>query len=217
MVKTGARASALARLLAEAGRPTHEAHPRPPRPVDLAADLAEQLVSTLESFGGSAEAFERLRPGGWDLALEDGTLVELDEELHFNRYRQSTLAITWTDRLPWTSTYRLLCETHEGECLRAARWGKRWTNPSCERLFGPPGLAGDLTGSGAPRWKQRALYDALKDAFALSQPGSQLARLSIYDVVDGVTLEDALRGAVSADPRRVADLLDDRTTRAAAT
>lgn len=171
----------------------------------------------LESFGGNAEAFERLRPGGWDLALEDGTLVELDEELHFNRYRRSTLAETWAERLPWTSTYRLLCETHERECLRAARWGKRWTNPSCEKLFGQPGLAGDLTGSGAPRWKQRAPYDAFKDALAVCQPGTRLARLSIYDIVGGVTLEDALRGAARADPRRVVELVDQRTTGPAAT
>lgn len=212
MVKTGARASALARLLAEAGRPTLETHPRPPRPGDLAADLAEQLVSILESFGGSADAFERLRPGGWDLALEDGTLVELDEELHFNRYRRSTLDDTWAERLPWTSSYRSMCEVHEADCLRAARWGNRWTNPSCEKLFGEPGLAGDLTGSGAPRWKQRALYDAFKDAFALSQPDVRLARVSIYDEVGGVALEDALRGAVAADPSRVVELIDGRTT-----
>lgn len=212
MVKTGARATALAQLFAEAGRPARESRLRAPRAGDVSADLAESLVGILESFGGSADDLTRLRPGAWDLQLADGTLVELDEELHFNRYRRLSLTGSWAEPLPWTSAYRSLCEIHEGDCLRAARWGKRWTNPSCERLFGPPGVPGDLSGSGAPRWKQRALYDAFKDAFALSQPGLRLARLSVYDVVDECTVNDLLRGAASIDARRLIALLDERTT-----
>ncbi|WIB01263.1 hypothetical protein [Curtobacterium sp. MCBA15_012] len=46
---------------------------------------------------------------------------------------------------------------------------------------------------GAPRWKQRALYDAVKDAAAATGV-VRLARLSIYDHVEGVRLEDFLRG-----------------------
>ena len=33
----------------------------------------------------------RFRPGRWDLVFEEDLVVELDEELHFNRYRASTL------------------------------------------------------------------------------------------------------------------------------
>jgi hypothetical protein len=40
------------------------------------------------------------------------------------------------------------------------------------------GAAGDLDGEGAPRWKQRALYDAIKDT-APAALGVALARVSV--------------------------------------
>ena len=139
-------------------------------------------------------------------------LVELDEELHFNRYRLLTLETSWARDLPWTSAYRDLCASHEDDCLRAAQWGKRWTNPSCEVLFGAPAPPGQLGGDGgAPRWKQRALYDAMKDAFAAGS-ATHLARLSVHDPVGEVSLEVALRDPSRADLDALTALLETRTT-----
>ena len=102
-----------------------------------------------------------LRPGPWDLAFEGNLFVELDEELHFNRYRSVTLEPAWAVELPWRRDYMSFSVEHEPACLAAARWGKRWTNPSCERIFGPADPPGTFGVVGAPRWKQRALYDAM--------------------------------------------------------
>jgi len=43
------------------------------------------------------------RPGGWDLPFRGPLLVELDEELHFNCYRATTLEASWEADLPWTA------------------------------------------------------------------------------------------------------------------
>jgi hypothetical protein len=206
MVKTGARAGNLQALLLRAGlQPA--APPPTPRLGDI-APLGDEIVALYEVLGG-ARAKPDLRPGGWDLAFEDGLVVELDEELHFNRYRAATLEPAWTESLPWREDYRRSCIEHEGACLAAAVWGKRWTNPSCDRLFGEGGAPGDLSGAGAPRWKQRALYDAMKDA-AAAIGAVQLARVATVDVVNGVLLGAALEGKAEATPEHVLELVRNR-------
>src|SRR5207247_5846986 len=100
--------------------------------------MADGLLGLYRELGG-AESEPTLRPGPWDLVFKGPVVVELDEELHFNRYRGLTLTASWAEQLPWTSTYRAYCEKHEADCLAAGTWGKRWTNPSCERMFGAAG------------------------------------------------------------------------------
>lgn len=41
-----------------------------------------------------------LRPDAWDLAFRDGIVAELDEDVHFNRYRARTLEERWEQTLP---------------------------------------------------------------------------------------------------------------------
>jgi hypothetical protein len=69
-----------------------------------------------------------------------------------------------------------------------------------ERLFGRADPDGVFGVHGAPRWKQRALYDPMKDA-AAAVGQVRLARISIYDTVEDVALHDVLydRAHVSAD------------------
>lgn len=181
-----------------------------PRLSDLAADLTERIKDELEALGGDREAAVRLRPGSWDLAFDRGLLVELDEELHFNRYRSHTLRAPWARTLPWTGPYLDHCDAEEERCLAAAKWGQRWTNPSCERMFGAASQPGDFETGGAPRWKQRALYDAMKDAFAKSQSEYRLARVSVHDIVDGITLEQVLRTPTAQSGEAVARLVASR-------
>lgn len=206
MVKTGARAAKLNVLLLRAGlRPA----PAPPAPRlhDL-GELATEIEDLYRQLSG-VRPYPTLRPGAWDLAFEGGLVVELDEELHFNRYRKATLEPAWMASLPWRQEYRRYCGEHEPVCMAAATWGQRWTNPSCARLFGEGGSLGDLSGTGAPRWKQRALYDAIKDAAAVL--GSiQLARVATVDVAADVPLGDALKGQAEVEPGVVAELVTQR-------
>ncbi len=86
------------------------------------------------------------------------------------------------------------------QCLSAGSWGKRWSTPSCEAMFGAAGPAGNLGSRGAPRWKQRALYDAIKDAYALSHQECGVARVSVYDQISGTTLGQVLEGRSAVEP-----------------
>lgn len=206
MVRTGARATALGDLLIASGMVSTAAPPRP-NLAEMSAQLADDVLALYRDLGGT-QGSPALRPGGWDLSYEGGLVVELDEELHFNRYRAITLGSRWSQDLPWTTDYLDFCHAHERRCLQAGRWGKRWTNPSTARMFSG-GEPGDLVG-GAPRWKQRALYDTLKDTVRATGGGFRLARVSIYDEIDGVTVEDILSRADPGDARSVRGFIEAR-------
>jgi hypothetical protein len=139
--------------------------------------------------------------------------IELDEELHFNRFRAQTLAASWYERVSWAQDYARLCGQHERRCLDAGKWVQRWTTSSCEILFGPAGPAGQIAGAGAPRWRQRALYDAIKDLVATSPGGPKSARLSVYDRVDGRSLEWWLHRPTRPNRDRLLGLIDSRLSR----
>lgn len=205
MVRTGARVEALTDQLVKAGLKAGPV-PASPRPSDLEPSIQDEVLELYRSLGGLQDA-PQFRPGGWDLGFDGGLLVELDEELHFNRYRARTLDCSWSSELPWTAAYRDFCVRGEARCLTAGAWGKRWTNASTARMF-VGGEPKDLE-TGSPRWKQRALYDAMKDAAAASVDGPALARVSIYDIVDGVPLEEAI---ISGAPGAIRQLVESRRT-----
>jgi hypothetical protein len=205
MAHTGKRLRELKRLLVAAGLLLSYDKPSRPR----GEQLGDELSALYRQLGGLQNA-PMFAPGGWDLTFEGGLVVELDEQLHFNRYRALTLATSWSAGLPWTEAYLEQCHCHEDRCLKDGRTQQRWTNRSSARMFtgGPPC---DLDGDGAPRWKQRALYDALKDSAIVCGCDLRLARLSIYDQVDGVLLDDALAAGVPGAPAAVRELLERRT------
>ena len=62
----------------------------------------------------------------------------------------------------------------------------RWLNNSTEGHFGPSGPRGDLSGNGSSRWKQRALYDFMKDITQLDRQRPRLARIGIWDKLPGL-------------------------------
>ena len=78
-------------------------------------------------------------------------------------------------------------------------------------MFGAADPDGVFGAYGAPRWKQRALYDSMKDASA-AVGAVRLARLSIFDLVEGHSLNDVLYGRVAVDPQSIAELLEQRTS-----
>jgi hypothetical protein len=210
MVATGARVRALASLLTDAGW-TQVAPPRLPRLDDLREPQQARIRSLYDLLGGTADQFDRVRPGGWDLAFNtpDGLLlVELDEEQHFNRYRATTLDATTDLSLPWTPAYQAHSRDHEHRLLPGWGTGKRWTNPSAARFFGQPSTPGDFTGIGAPRWRQRAFYDAIKDTLT----HRRLARISVHDPIDEHgTVETLLRRPDAAATPALQALLGSRT------
>ena len=119
----------------------------------------------------------------WDMEI-NGIAVELDEERHFNRYREITLNSKVYTFLPCfpLHEYRECCKLYEPNCLKSASYGGYWTNASCEKQFGSASKPGKLDGNGAPRWKQRAFYDFVKDLAPLII-GVPLVRISIWDKV----------------------------------
>ena len=211
MVRTGARAQALQKLLNRAGLVSDASIPAAPRLDDMPDEARAEVAATYRALGGT-EPVRPPRPGAWDLGFAGGLVVELDEELHFNRYRSTTLESPWAANLPWYEDYPGFCSQHEAKCLDAGKWGKRWTTPSCESMFGPPGEPGELEGPGAPRWKQRALYDAMKDTAALASDSLQLVRLSVWDTIGDITLGDALVVGTPVDPGELRELVDRRTS-----
>lgn len=210
MVRTGKRTEVLADALVASGltRLPSDRAPARPRMSDLSEATAGELVELYRSLGG-AHDHPDLRPGSWDLVFEGSVLVELDEELHFNRYRARTLAASWERTLPWTASYRDYCMDHESACLAAGSWGKRWTNDSAGRMFSG-GVAADLDGNGAPRWKQRALYDAIKDTLPGSGTDARLARIATHDQIEGVSLGAMLDGVAPIDVVGIRALVENR-------
>jgi hypothetical protein len=78
-------------MLTAAGHKPADLKVPAPRVLDLPDELAERIREELEALGGDRDAVARLRAGSWDLAFDDGLLVELDKDLHFNRHRRQTL------------------------------------------------------------------------------------------------------------------------------
>ncbi len=211
MVRTGERVGILKELLQSEGFHPANVIPSSPRLSDLKPETARRVVELYRTLGGNLAA-PTLRPGPWDLAFDKGLVIEFDEEFHFNRYRLATLDFDSAFHQPWAEPYRRYCSDAETRCLAAGKWGKRWTNPSCEAMFGAAGAPGEFNDGGAPRWKQRALYDAVKDAYAYDSENIHLARLSIYDLVDGVELGTALESGRSVERAALLALVESRSS-----
>lgn len=172
---------------------------------------AARILDLYRSLGGSAEAFVVFRPGVWDIVLADGVIVELDEEQHFNRYRRATLEPGWTATLPWAADYARYSAEHEAAALKKASRGGYWASASTERMFGPADAPGVFTPSGSPRWKQRALYDAMRDVLAATGE-VRLSRVAVWDDVGDTTLARVLDGRAEVDHEALAELVSRRTS-----
>jgi len=90
--------------------------------------------------------------------------------------------------------------------------GKRWSNDSAKRMIGGADSDGVFGKFGAPRWKERALYDAMKDVVAATRH-VRLARVSIYDEVDGIRPDDILYRKASAPTEPVAAVISERVAK----
>lgn len=177
------------------------------------SEYCDELFSVYSRLGGINKEFP-LNLRRWDLEV-DGVAVELDEALHFNRYRRLTLQSPIYNKLRRfpLSEYKGYCAEYEGECLRAGHYGRKWSNNSCEAQFGPPSLPGVLDGNGPPRWKQRAFYDFVKDLTPLVTD-VPFVRISIWDKISvngrNVLVRDALAASDTKAGEPISELLKRR-------
>ena len=140
-----------------------------------------EIIDIYKKLGGIEEEYNYR--GKWDI-VTDECIIEPDEQLHFNNYRFITLSSPLYDKINAfpVETYRNYCKRYKDKCLSAGSYGGKWTNSSCEKMFGPAQKNGDLTGNGSPRWKQRAFYDFVKDMSYLVT-SIPVVRISVYDTI----------------------------------
>jgi hypothetical protein len=105
----------------------------------------------------------------------------------------------------WSRSRRILLHL-EARCLKAGGYGGKWSNSSCESQFGPASKPKDLSGNGAPRWKQRAFYDFVKD-FSPLLVGVKVVRVAIWDVVTDSNRSRTIEEVLSAPSQSSGDAL----------
>jgi len=156
---------------------------------------------------GGIQAPYALNLRAWDIQY-NGIAVELDEELHFNQYRAQTLTAPIYSSLPRfpLQLYQKYCTNHEHACLKAGRFGQKWTNPSCERQFGSASPNGILAKNGAPRWKQRAFYDCIKDLAPLML-GINVVRIAIWDIIVVDNRQIPIQKALDTPDKQIRDAI----------
>jgi hypothetical protein len=167
-------------------------------------------VSTVRS----AASVRQFNLRSWDIEW-NGIAVELDECLHFNRYRGLTLmsgSYALLRAFP-LDTYQRFCTEYEDTCLQAGSYGGKWSNSSAEVQFGEASQPKDLGGNGSPRWKQRAFYDFVKDLSPLLI-GVTVVRVSVWDTVlesgRRRTVEDTLKSPSNVSCAALAALVQER-------
>ena len=185
-----------------------------PRIIEIRESGREtEIANIYQSLGGVLDRFE-LNLRSWDMEF-NGAAVELDEHLHFNRYRLKTLLSPAYSELPGfpLTEYKDYCERYEDKCLGAGSYGGKWSNPSTVKQFGAPGPHKDLSRQGAPRWRQRAFYDFVKD-LAPQLLGIRLVRIAIWDTIveEGKTrtILDVLKSPSSQSAANLAALIGHR-------
>ena len=94
----GAKQSALASMLAGSGNIAKGSVTYPTLRQVIASPYAHEIERIYRNLGGVLPTFP-VGFRGWDIEFE-GMAVELDEELHFNRYRALTLGSELYDELP---------------------------------------------------------------------------------------------------------------------
>lgn len=177
---------------------------------DLPAAARTAMAGIYRSLGGVRDD-QDFTSGAWDFVVDGTLLVEFDEDLHFNRYRVPALEPVWISALPWAHAYGLYSVEKEDMCLSAGGYGGKWATRSSDAMFGGSDRPGQFSRLGPSRWKQRALYDAVKDAYASHTPGIALARVSIHDEIGGLNVNWATRNGVLLDPAALRGFIDART------
>lgn len=108
-----------------------------------------------------------------------------DDELHFNRYRLTTLKSDLYAELsfPFAEVHKRLCRTYEKECLKVGFQERIWNgSPFAKHCFGKASEQGDFSGNGASGWKLLA-YNDLQIDLQTRIHGYKLIRLNPYETL----------------------------------
>ena len=159
-------------------------HPAPA----LAALLPDQLseINRIYKDLGGILPTAPYKFAKYDIPVKD-FIIELDEQEHFNRYRFYTLdSSIYENCLNFDKeNYKGYCAKYEDKCRTDGKFG---SSPSADKQFGKID-SDDLEWS---RWKQRAFYDLVKDAYSIAKK-LPIIRISIYDEYNGETINDLLK------------------------
>ena len=152
------------------------------------SDRYAEICDVYKALGGIMDS-PKLSPGSWDIITRD-FIIELDEENHFNRYRAITLdAPLYRDYRNFSvKSYRKYCDLFEPYCRTDNGF---WRKDSSDNQYGASNRNGDLSGNGSSRWRQRAFYDYLRDAYSVVT-GLPVYRISIYEKFGDTTIGQIL-------------------------
>ena len=195
---------AFEQLLSYAGKVSHKTLPFPIADNVAKSDLKSEIECVYGKLDGILPSSPlKLHP--WDTEF-DGIAVELDEELHFNRYRSITLKSAIYARLPSFPLvdYQRYCSEREKMCLKAGSYGGKWSNKSTQAQFGEASQPKDLSGNGSPRWKQRAFYDFVKDLSPLLLIDVKVSRVAVWDTLVVAESTKTVREILAASMRQSA-------------
>jgi hypothetical protein len=112
-------------------------------------------------------------------------LIIWDDEVHFNRYRLSSLRSELYAEMnfSFTEAYKRLCRTYEKEALKSGFQTRIWNGPPmAKNLFGQASEPGEFIGNGATGWKLQAYNDAQYDIQTRIH-GYKLVRLSPFETL----------------------------------
>jgi hypothetical protein len=140
--------SDLARLLSSVGSVENKSLPFP-NAENVAGSIFKAEVERVYKLLGGVLGSIPLKLRHWDIEF-NGIAIELDEHLHFNRYRGVTLMSSGYACLGCfpLEAYRRLCSEREDECLRAGGYGGKWSNASTEVQFGKAASPKDFSANG---------------------------------------------------------------------
>src|SRR5690242_18530195 len=127
----------LKELLRKEGAVFVDSVPFPKTDDLLGSPLVSEMEHVYRALGGVLPSLPIPKLRRWDMEFEQ-IAVELDEELHFNGYREITLQSPCYKELcsfP-LALYRRYCAEHAAECRSAGGFGGKWSNNSCVSQFG---------------------------------------------------------------------------------
>ena len=144
-----------------------------------------RLYSTAEEVFKSLGGINMDIPANLGMHLQyQGLLIQIDDELHFNRYRKISLESSFYKDHSGFKVLEYLrnCRIEEKECIKSGLAGSNWHNPKAKKMFGDSEEPGDLSmeRNGSSAWKLRAWIDFIQDISGEIM-GYKVLRISVYD------------------------------------
>lgn len=172
------------------GYPSNYSHPKLSQFEIEYSGLDNEVMSIYKKLGGTQ--YEYPINYTWDIKYPD-FCIELDEQLHFNRYRLTTLESEIYSNYKYFSidNYKSYCQLYEDKCLASGKYGHKWKSKSSEKFFLNSSPDGIIEGNGSSRWRQRAFNDFLKDINSIIR-NKPIIRIAIYDEYKNETIKSIL-------------------------